>query len=138
MTPPRRGRGRPATFTTAAQARYLEARTGGATQKQAAALVGVTDRTVRNARRDPAFREADDAAAAARRQALAQEHLDQLPHDANRYKHHMCRCPLCTKAASADRAQSPDRTRRKPPADVTPIGQPAAEDPKAFPLARAS
>jgi hypothetical protein len=114
VTAPRRGRGRPALFDTAARARYLDALTAGATKKDAAAAAGVAPKTARGK--------------AAR--------LDRLPHGASRYVHHDCRCPICTKAASAARAGCLDRAPKE--ATIVPITPPDQGSPKTFPLADAS
>lgn len=132
MTAPSRGRGRPAVFDTAAQEIYLKAREAGATQKAAAAEVGVTARTVRNAlASNPDFKAADTEAGAQSRKTRI-----GARHDAYTYKHYGCRCPTCTKAASAARAQNADRARKE--ARVTPISPPSEGSSSSFPLARAS
>lgn len=132
MSAPRRPGDRRVTFDAAARAAYLAARAGGATQKAAAAAVGVAPKTVRDARRNAAFRTADDAAAVRGRPAR----IDQLPHDASRYNHHGCRCPTCTKAATTARTELRDRTAQEAP--VMPITAPPQESRNPFPLARAS
>jgi hypothetical protein len=132
VTAPRRGRGRPALFDTAARARYLDALTAGATKKDAAAAAGVAPKTARDARTDTRWRAAEDDAYARGKAAR----LDRLPHGASRYVHHDCRCPICTKAASAARAGCLDRAPKE--ATIVPITPPDQGSPKTFPLADAS
>lgn len=127
------GRGRPALFHTAARQRYLTARQQGATQKAAAELVGVAAKTVRDARTsNPQFRALDDQAADIGRQAR----IDNLSHGESRYNNHKCRCPICTKAASAARAGRPDRARKE--AHVVPINTTEQGSSSLFLAARAS
>jgi hypothetical protein len=128
------GRGRPPLFDEAARERYLKARAEpGTTQAQAAAAAGVASRTVRDARRtDPAFKTADEQAAARARAAR----IEQMPHDESRYKHHGCRCLICTTAATTGRADR--RARAADPASVTPITATTERSSRSFPLAVAS
>lgn len=137
---PRRGRGRPALFHAGARAAYLTARAAGANQQEAAAAAGVAAKTVRNTRAaDAEFRAADDAARATGRGK-------RLPHGESRYNHAECRCPICTKDASAARAARPDRDRKATStrggdthvADVVPMPRSDEGSPESFPLARAS
>lgn len=131
-----RGQGRPALFDTPAQDTYLKARTAGATQEEAAALAGVAVRTVRDAyTRTTGFRTADKEAAALGRKTR----LDDRPHDESRYTNQGCRCPTCTRAASAARTQRATRAARKEESPtVSKINTPAAGSPQNFLLARAS
>lgn len=132
MSAPSRGRGRPALFDQDARARYLGALGGGATKKDAAAVAGVAAKTVRNARTDPAWRDLE-VAAYARGTAARRDHL---AHGESRYNHHGCRCPICTRAATAGRTGRPDRTVQE--ATIVPINPPDQGSPQDFPLADAS
>lgn len=146
---PRR-RGRPETLTAPAREIYLKARADGATQAQAAAAVGVTDRAVRAAfARLPVFRDAEKAAAAAGRAVRRSEQLRDIMHGEGGYTNYGCRCGICTTAASAARVArrrtaaagqgpptgEPDRSAA--PA-ITKINTGTAGSPQLLTLARAS
>jgi hypothetical protein len=128
-----RGRGRPTLFTPAARTRYLTARHLGDTQHKAAAAAGVTPRTIHNTRRrDHEFRALDDAAVTAGR-------LARMPHGESRYNNAACRCPVCTKDATAKRMTRKTTARRADKtAPVVAITTPDQGSSETFPLARAS
>ena len=128
---PRQGRGRPVVFDADARTRYLAAVTTGIPLAEAAASVGVVERTVRLvAQTDPQFAAARKRAQAAGRQAR----IDQLPHDEYRYIHHHCHCDVCTKAATEARAGRRDRASRAP---VLTLDREAVK-PKSFSLLEAA
>lgn len=141
MTAPR-GRGRPQVFDGIARARYLQAVAAGVPLAQAAAAVGVVERTVRLAAQDdPEFAAARKAAQAAGR---AYRHANQLgadgkpiPHGEYRYNHLECRCEICTAEAARGRAHRPDRQPRG--AAVVALDPPSPKPkPHPFSLAKAS
>lgn len=143
MTGPRRkktgpGRGRPQIFDAAARARYLDLVASGLTYTAAAAAAGTPLRTILNATQtDPTFAKARTKA----RTAGTKARLKDGPHDASRYAHHGCRCPICRKAAAAARATSPDRQPAGYDADImhlTPNPPPTTPETETFVLARAS
>jgi hypothetical protein len=140
----RRGRGRPALFTEAAQAVYLKARAAGATQAEAGVAAGVAVRTVHDAyKRVEGFREADRHAVAAVRTARAG---DPDRHGEGCYNRG-CRQAACRAKASEARAARRARERRNSAraqeegAPVVPLQQPSptARSRKVLPpLAKAS
>ncbi|KAF0646592.1 MULTISPECIES: hypothetical protein [Streptomyces] len=133
-TPPRRGRGRPATFTTATRRVFLDAVAAGTPLGQATQLAGVSPTTPRrHARTDPAFAADLAAAKAAGREAR----LANVPHGESRYNNYGCRCTTCRTAATTARTNRRHTTNPDP--QVVTLPAPAASScPSSLLLAKAS
>lgn len=137
----RGGRGHPV-FTPEQRAKYLLFVADGIPLDEAAALAGVSRRTVnKHAAADAGFREAREVAKAAGREAR----WAGKPHDEYRYIHYGCRCDTCRKDAAHKRAArratadegGADGAEPRPetsPTDPTVIAMPARDGRSDLPL----
>lgn len=112
MSTPRRSPGPPITFDAHQRQKYLDAVTAGAKLQDAALTAGIAVQWVnRLAQTDPVFGTAFNTARTAGKKAR----LDKLPHGETRYIKAACRCPICTKEATANRTAR--RNRPQPDTD---------------------
>lgn len=121
--------GRPPVFDEALRGRYLDAVAAGMPLGAAAAHVGITTNIPRrHERTDRKFTEALAEAKAVGRELR----VEDVPHGESRYNNYGCRCPICTRAATAART---GRRHRDTGGDVIGMPPPTALTSGVAPLA---